>query len=219
MRKALLVGCGSKFGLKLLESLLEQGWAVYSISGSPVESSNSNLKQLVIDWRSVNPTHLEKFIKNISKIDFVFFNQNSSALSNCFNSNTFDTATLWRQTKDWNQTYFVSCILPFYIIHTLDINCSASTKVAWMLSSMIYNHNDILCADYIGNKYQNYVLMKNFSQHHPACFFGINPDNLSETATDNNILNLILKVESNTDLNGKVFHFDFSEDIYFNLFQ
>jgi len=219
MRKALLVGCGSKFGLKLLESLLEQGWLVYSISGSTIESDNNNLKQLIVDWRSINPAHLEKFIKTIPEVDFVFFNQNSSALNNCFNSNAFDTATLWRQTKDWNQTYFVSCILPFYVIHTLGGNCSATTKVAWMLSSMIYDHSNVLCADYIGNKYQNYVLMKNFSQQHPSCFFGINPDNLTETATSNNIHTLISQVESSADLNGKVFHFDFTEDTNFNLFK
>jgi hypothetical protein len=61
--------------------------------------------------------------------------------------------------------------------------------------------------------------MKNFSQQHPSCFFGINPDNLTETATSNNIHTLISQVESSADLNGKVFHFDFTEDTNFNLFK
>ena len=88
-----------------------------------------------------------------------------------------------------------------------------------MLSTYIYNHTNISNADYIGNKYQNYLIMKNFSQVHPSCFIGINPDTLSETGTIDNIKKLITFIENATTvISGKVIKFDASEDDNFQQF-
>ena len=51
--KALLIGCGSKFGLVLLNSLLASGWEVHSISGSDLEP-HENLRHLEINWFNYN---------------------------------------------------------------------------------------------------------------------------------------------------------------------
>ena len=218
MKTALLIGCGSKFGLNLLRYLLAQDWTVYSISGSTIDLDCSRLHQKIVDWKSFSQADLEKFLKTCPAVDLVFFNQNSSALHpDYFAPNYYTTLELWKQEKTWNQCYFVSCILPFHIIHTLGNRCNTNTRVAWMLSSYIYDHSDIGHADYLGNKYQNYVLMKNFAQHHPACFFGVNPDNLGTTDTEHNIRSLIDCVES-ANLNGQVIKFDGTTDLSFNRF-
>ena len=156
MKTALLIGCGSKFGLKLLNKIYDSGYQIYSISGSDVEQKE-NLNHLKIDWNSLAVSELQKFLTAVPDVDLIFFNQNSSSLnSSYYKINKFKTLELWKQEKSWAQSYFASCILPFHIIHTLGNKCSPETKIAWMLSSYVYNHKDIQHADYIGNKYQNY---------------------------------------------------------------
>lgn len=215
MKTALLVGCGSKFGKRLLNSLVTNNWEVYSISGSAID--NNNVNQCIINWQTVNVANIEKFLKNIPPVDLIMFNQNSSALANQnFTQNSYATLELWKQEKHWNQCYFVSCILPFHIIHTLGNRCSASTNVAWMLSSYIYKHKNISHADYIGNKYQNYLIMKNFSQAHPANFFGINPDTITDSSDSDQLTKVL--TNGSCDLNGKVVKFDGTEDVNFNMF-
>jgi len=219
MKTALLIGCGSKFGLDLLKQLLDQNWKIYSISGSQIDLASKNLTHLTIDWKTVTVANLEKFLRDCPRLDLIFFNQNSSALAkDNFTETYYTTLELWKQEKTWLQSYFVSCILPFHIVHSLGNRCDTNTKISWMLSSYIYRHSDIGNADYIGNKYQNYVLMKNFSQHHPSCFFGINPDSLANNNTEQNIKNLIAVVDSSDDINGTVIKFDKSEDNNFDQF-
>jgi len=220
MKTALLIGCGSKFGLTLLKNLLDQNWTIYSISGTSVDIQSHNLYQKIVDWDNFNVGIIEKFLKNCPKMDLIFFNQNSSALDkDYFTKNYYSTLELWKQEKTWSQSYFVSCILPFHIIHSLGDRCDNNTKVGWMLSTYIYNHTNISNADYIGNKYQNYLIMKNFSQVHPSCFIGINPDTLSETGTIDNIKKLITFIENATTvISGKVIKFDASEDDNFQQF-
>jgi hypothetical protein len=221
MKKALLIGCGSKFGLDLLKILLDQDWEIYSISGSLIDISNNRLHQKVINWGTTNVTELEKFLISCSTLDMIFFNQNSSSLSSdYFTKNYYNTIELWKQEKTWSQSYFVSCILPFHIIHSLKDKCNTNTKIAWMLSEYIYQHCDTRYPDYIGNKYQNYLIMKNFSRNHESSFFGINPGNLAETNTKTNIVNLISFIEQTPKnlLNGIVINFDTTIDTNFQIF-
>lgn len=221
MKAALLIGCGSKFGLDFLTHLLDDGWDVYSISGSLIDNNNPQLHQMVIDWKSVNVATIESFIRNCPSMDMIFFNQNSSSLAaEYFEKNHYKTIELWKQEKIWQQTYFVSCILPFHVIHSLGDKCDFKTKVGWMLSSYIYDHKNIGHADYISNKYQNYLVMKNFSKRHDACFFGVNPDNLANTNTPTNIKHLTSFIDNSLreNLNGLVIHFDTTEDINFQKF-
>jgi hypothetical protein len=216
MKTALLVGCGSKFGLTLLQQLLTAGWRVYSISGSDVEHPG-DLHHLTIDWHTVTVADLESFLRTVPELDLIFFNQNASALAGTnFSVDTYKTVELWRQEKDWAQSYFVSCILPFHIVHALGSRCSDRTKVAWMLSSYIYKHPDISNADYVGNKYQNYLIMRNFSKHHPACSFGVNPDNLASNQNINSLVSILTSDSCN--LSGSVVKFDGSTDTNFAVF-
>ena len=219
---ALLIGCGSKFGLDVTNSLLSQGCTVNLISGSRVNDDCIN--QLTVDWQTFNVTTLEKFLQSLNKVDLILFNQNASSLSTpCFESSYYTTLDLWKQEKMWSQSYFTSCILPFHIVHTLGDKCNSTTKVCWMLSSMVYSHknkNQVGHADYVGNKYQNYVIMKNFSMTHPACFFGINPDSIIDTNTSTNLENMIKYIDETerSILNGQVIKFDLQLDHNFSWF-
>ena len=218
MKTALLVGCGSKFGLNLQQKLLSLGWMVNAISGTSGTDSSSRFNQLTVDWKTVTVADLERFLKKQSNLDLIFFNQNSSALSGqSFANDNYTTVELWKQQKTWAQCYFVSCILPFHIVHTLQNKCSKNTKIAWMLSSFVHSHSNIDHADYIGNKYQNYLIMKNLSQHHDGCFFGINPESGLNDST--NIDQLIATMDQPTQLlNGKVLFFNGSADSRFDWF-
>lgn len=219
-KRALLIGCGSKFGLRLRNQLLAQDWKIYSISGSDTDIDNPNITHIKVDWSTVKITDIEKFLKMLPNLDLIFFNQNSSALSQGI-FNKVETLDLWKIEKHWAQSYFVSCILPLHIIQTLKQQCNKDTKVAYMLSSYMYAHPadpaQLGFADYIGNKYQNYLTMKNFSLNHPACFFGINPEKLQYVEDDVTISELITFIDTDKNINGKVFYLDRSEDTKINV--
>ena len=78
-KNCLLIGCGSKFGLELLEHLLGLGYNVNSISGSELQHANVNHFQ--VDWKTLNVARIEDFLRSLPKLDLLFFNQNSSSLN------------------------------------------------------------------------------------------------------------------------------------------
>jgi hypothetical protein len=214
-KNCLLIGCGSKFGLELLEYLIENGYYVHSISGSKLEYANVN--HLQINWKTLNVAQLEKFLKELPELNLVFFNQNSSALNSDDFIENKNTIELWQLEKNWGQSYFVSCILPFHIIHTL----KSIDKVVWMLSPLVYHHHNtqIGFADYIGNKYQNYLILKNFSKQIQSICIGLNPDKLLSTVDDVRIINMVNFIESvDNETSGRVFFLDGTEDTNFNKF-
>lgn len=214
-KNCLLIGCGSKFGLRVLEHLLEMGYNINSISGSQLNYSNVN--HLQVDWKTLNVTQIEKFLKELPELDLIFFNQNSSALNLDDFLKNKNTLELWKLEKDWSQSYFLSCILPFHIIHTV----KSAHKIVWMLSPLIYNHDDkqIGFADYIGNKYQNYLIIKNFTKQQQSIFIGINPDKLLSTKDDVNIKDMIKFIESaDKEASGGTFFLDGTKDTNFNKF-
>lgn len=208
-KNCLLIGCGSKFGLELLEYLLAQGYLVHSISGSSI--THPGVNHLQVDWKTVSAASIEKFLKGLPDLDLVFFNQNSSSLNADDFIKNKSTGDLWRLGKHWNQSYFVSCILPFHIIHTL----RSVGRVAWMLSPLMYHHDDphMRFADYIGNKYQNYLILKNFSQYNHSIFIGLNPDKPLAIVDADRIPRLVKFIESTDEsANGRVFFIDGTED-------
>jgi hypothetical protein len=221
-KNVLIVGGGSKVGLETTRNFLQREYTVNLISSKLLEPDN-NLNQLQVDWNTLKISDLELFLKKLPMQQILLFNQNASALSDkCYNIKSFDKLDLWRQEKHWSQAYFVSCILPFHIIHSLGKNCNEATKIGWMLSSLILKHDSkqIQFSDYIGNKFVNYLLIKNFSTHHESCFFVINPDSLNDTGTPENIskfLDFVIGADTKK-LNGKIFKLSCVEDINFKQF-
>jgi|TARA_R110000782_G_scaffold230396_2_gene316688 hypothetical protein len=174
MKQALLIGCGNQRGERIVNGCIEAGYSVTNIgSGASTIPTVNNIE---IVWKELDIIRLHKILVKIEhKIDFIFFNQNASSLSqeNFLESKiTLDT---WSLIKDWSKSYWLSCQLPYFLIKTLSTNLHSETIIGWMLSSYIDvtkkgvdNH-----PDYSGNKFTNYLIMKSFAKKFKC--FGINP--------------------------------------------
>jgi hypothetical protein len=174
MKQALLIGCGNQRGERIVNGCIEAGYSVTNIgSGASTIPTVNNIE---IVWKELDIIKLHKILVKIEhKIDFIFFNQNASSLSqeNFLESKiTLDT---WSLIKDWSKSYWLSCQLPYFLIKTLSTNLHSETIIGWMLSSYIDvtkkgvdNH-----PDYSGNKFTNYLIMKSFAKKFKC--FGINP--------------------------------------------
>lgn len=171
---ALFVGAGKNLGLALIRHLRSEEHKVYHITGSTVDA---DVDDLIVDWSQVRETNLHRWLASLPYIDLVFYNQNSSSLNqSSFEPGQYTVLELWKQMTHWQQSHYVSCQLPFQIIHTLGNRLSRTSRVCWMLSCMVVRHkHDPGHADYIANKFQNYLMVKNFARSHPSCFFGIDP--------------------------------------------
>lgn len=203
MKTALLIGCGGKRGEDIVYGCQDAGFNVINIGST--ESKLENVKNIKIEWKTLDIPQLHKILKFEDKIDFIFFNQNGSSLSkDNFIGNT-KTVDLWQLVKHWTQSYWLSCQMPFTLIHTLQQNLNSNTKIGWMLSCFIDkevagvdNH-----ADYSGYKFTNYLIMKNFNQKYDC--FGISPDFEGNTKPGV-IRSLVKDICLNTkSCNGEVF--------------
>ena len=204
MKHALLIGCGNTRGEYIIKGCTEAGYNVTNIGAT--NSALPNIKNITIDWRSLDITELHKILKNIEhKVDFIFFNQNASSLSQSDFTEHKDTLGVWALMKNWTKSYWLSCQMPYFLIKTLDSKLHKDSIVGWMLSSYVDLSKDGVDehADYSGYKFTNYLIMKNFSQKFNS--FGINPD-----FTDSkNIQKLISEICSgNKTVNGNTFQFD-----------
>ncbi len=197
----LYVGGGRGFAAAFAQHRRQQGHQVLTLS-----SQDHN----ALDWHSINSADLHRRLQDLPQIDFLLFNQNASALEqSCFAPGRYTTLDLWRQTKHWSQSYYVSCQLPFEIMHALGPRLQANTRVCWMLSSMIVDHSRPGHADYIGNKFQNYMIMLNFAQNHPAICFGLDPGDLRVADHSGQIQGLQdLLLRPRSQIQGRVWTFD-----------
>lgn len=204
MKTCLITGGGSKFGSKLTDQFLAAGYKVYLVTGSQTYLNNPMVTTILVDWKTLGLGDIKKIILSVPNLDLIFFNHNSSALSQPkFQKNQLQSL------KDWQQSYFVACQFPFYLVHSLKDKISKTTKIGWMLSSLIkYPYpTQVGFADYVGNKSTNHCIMKAFSQSFPAIFFGINPDSVGKNSEldANKSQELVQLIESDIDLNGKIY--------------
>ena len=175
MKNALLIGCGNQRGERIVNGCIQAGYSVTNIGSSA--STIPTVNNIEIGWKELDVIRLHKILVKIDhKIDFIFFNQNASSLSqeNFLESEmTLDT---WSLIKDWSNSYWLSCQLPYFLIKTLGTNLHHETIIGWMLSSYIDKNKQGVEThpDYSGNKYTNYMLMKNFNTKYQC--FGINPE-------------------------------------------
>jgi hypothetical protein len=208
MKNCLITGGGSKFGSNITDQLLASGYQVYLITGSQTYLDNPNVVTIQVNWKTLSLANLRSIILKLPELDLIFFNHNSSALSQ-----TKFLKNQLQSFKDWQQNYFVACQFPFYLIHALKDKISEKTKIGWMLSSLIKHptENQIGFADYIGNKFTNGCIMKSFSQNFPGIFFGINPESVSDNATNPDLdvckaADIVHLINTHPDLNGKIYY-------------
>ena len=201
MKQALLIGCGNQRGERIVNGCIEAGYSVTNIgSGASAIQTVNNIK---IEWKDLDIIKLHKILVKINhKVDFIFFNQNASSLSNIDFTQPKNTLDTWGLVKSWGHSYWLSCQLPYFLIKTLEKNLHHETIIGWMLSSYIDKNKEGVEThpDYSGNKYTNYMLMKNFNTKYQC--FGIDP----EFETSDKIQPLIKEICSgNKKCDGELF--------------
>ena len=214
----LFLGAGQGFGQAFKDTRKQTGQQIFEISSCPGPADT----HLSVDWAKIDESLVHRFVKDLPHMDLVFFNQNGSSLSALsFQDQAGNILGLWKQIAHWRQSHFVSCQLPFQIIHTLGDRLDERSRVCFMLSSTVVRHGDSLeHADYIANKFQNYLMIKNFARSHPAVFLGIDPGSLAADKDFSAKLaimqNIIARPRINT--NGKVFDLTGNQSSVFRVF-
>jgi hypothetical protein len=204
-KNVLIIGCGSLYGKDLAQSLQNKGHTIYGISGT----STSDLNILTVDWNTCAISDFEKFLRNLPCIDLIVFNQNSPALTDNYNKlSSVDIFEVWKRAKKWSQSHYVNCILPTHLLHTLVLTnkVNDNTCIAWMLSNSMFGKDQLSPVDYVGQKYQNYVMMKTLALNNPQIFIGINPGKIDSTNSVEKAKNLANFLSNNNkEYSGKLF--------------
>ena len=201
MKNALLVGCGNTRGEKIVSGCQDAGYIVTNIGQT--QSKNGKVNNIKVAWKELSITNLHKILHKIdTKLDFIFFNQNSSSLADKNFIQTIDTLDLWSLTKNWTQSYWLSCQMPYVLIKTLENKLDDDCKIGWMLSSYIDKDKSGVLdhPDYSGYKFTNYLIMKNYSKKYNT--FGINPEFESSDKIQKLITNIC---NGNNKCNGEIF--------------
>lgn len=209
----LYIGASQGLAAAYQQHRASQGHVCYSVSSRPGPNTCE------VNWHTIDASSLHRWAQTLPPLDLIFFNQNASALS----SESFEsmpTLKLWQHLAHWQQSYFVSCQLPYLLIQTLGARVTDQTRVIWMLSGMVTRPlADPAHADYIGNKYQNMLIMRNFAQQAPGCFVGIDPGAIAAGQLDQQLAGLDSVMSRARDqINGRVFGLDGNPATNFDMF-
>jgi hypothetical protein len=169
-KKALLFGCGSKWGLSFTTHLSDCGYEIDLISSSDIILTNVN--NYKINWLTSNENSIKNILKK-QKYDLIFFNQNSGGGPNGEDLSPTRTFPL----DHWNLHQWINCQLPYVVVKHLSETIDDSTKIGWMLTGLIKGNDSNLYqyAGYASLKSTNLHIMRGFSQYHSGIFFAINP--------------------------------------------
>lgn len=207
MKQCLITGGGSKFGAAITQQLIAQHWHVHLVTSNPSDwIDNPQISVLPVNWHQLEIASIRTLIPAVNHLDLIFFNHNASAL----NQDKFKKHNV-QNIQHWQNSYFVACQFPFYLIHSLARHITPNTRIGWMLSELITNPrpDQVGYADYIGNKFTNACIMKSFSQFFPACFFGIHPDGglIDHIGFDKKSQDIVKLITEKTteELNGNIF--------------
>jgi len=199
----LIVGGGSKFGAEITTILQNNSHDCYVITSNTQLQTNNIL---CIDWTTCGISDFEKFLRGLPDLDLIIFNQNSTSITEDYlKLNSSHIFKIWQQSKQWSQSYYVNCILPMHMLHTLTETkkLTASTKIVWMLSGVIFTESSLI--DYVGQKYQNYISMKELAKNNIGTYIGIVPTHLSINTTTATVLVNFLTTELSGSHSGKLF--------------
>lgn len=178
MKQALVMGGGSENGVPILQCLLENNFEITNFGSSAYQ--HPGVINVALSWDRVDIEFVQRHFSGfLGTFDLVFFNHNGSSLcQGDFGLDHDDILRQWRHIRDWQHSTWISCQMPFLVLHTMRKNLSAQSKVGWMLSSYI-DHKAAGVADYpdySANKYFNYLAMKAFGRANQFRTFGIMPD-------------------------------------------
>lgn len=169
-KKALLFGCGSKWGLEFTKALADKGYEIDLISSNDVVYNN--VQNFKVDWITSNQ-HIIKNIIKPKEYDLIFFNQNSGGGPGGEDFGPSRDFPL----DHWNMHLWINCQLPYIVIKHLSKNIKETTKIGWMMTGLITGNDPNLYqyAGYASLKSTNLHIMRGFSQFHQGIFFAINP--------------------------------------------
>lgn len=169
-KKALLFGCGSKWGLEFAKHLADSNYNVDLISSHNIEYNNITTHK--IDWLTSTEDSIKKLIPK-EKYNLIFFNQNSGGGPGGEEFSPNRNFSI----DHWNLHLWINCQLPYVVVKHLSEHVDETTKLGWMLTGLILGNDPNLYqyAGYASLKSTNLHIMRGFSQFHPGIFFAINP--------------------------------------------
>lgn len=177
MKKAIVFGGGSKNGTVILESLLKHNYQIINVGST--EYNSLDVTNIKVDWNDIDLRFINKQFHNVDSVDFVFFNQNNSSLCvEDFDVSNKDILNKYKLLKDWNKSLWLSCQMPYMVLHTLGNQLNSNSKIGWMLSSYVdYAKESVhVHPDYSSYKFFNYMAMNCFAEKNNFSTFGIVPD-------------------------------------------
>lgn len=205
MNKVLLFGFGDKWGKHFISYLSKKGIQIDSVSSKELELPNVN--NIKIDWFGLDRNKIKELIDPDTKYDLIFFNHNNGGAP----SDHFLKPGNEIDLGQWNYNYWISCQLPYVVIHHLSNSITENTKIGWMLTGLIIGSDKSLYqyAGYAGVKSTNLHIMRGFSQFHRGIFFGLNPIWFPEEQWDKDAEQIFKVIDSLTTKDtGKSFNKD-----------
>ena len=169
-KKALLFGCGSKWGLEFTKYLADNGYQINLVSSSSVDYPG--VKTLNINWVMSNETSVKELLVK-EEYDLIFFNQNSGGGPG---GDDFSPSRDY-SVDHWNIHNWINSQLPYIVIKHLSSTITEKTKIGWMLTGLIVGNDTsrYQYAGYASIKSTNLHIMRGFSEFHKGIFFAINP--------------------------------------------
>jgi len=204
-KKALLIGCGSKWGETFTKTIANSNYTIDLVTHS--DFSYPNVNTVKIDWHSISLNQINEIIP-LTDYNLIFFNHNSAGAVN--DHWLKDGHTIPQEL--WNKSYWIDCQFPYYVIKHLNGNIREDTKIGWMLTGLIVNRNSehFKFAGYAASKSVNFHLMRGFSQvSNNGIYFAINPGRLIENDHKKDSEDILQVIEKITKLDsGKSFSKD-----------
>lgn len=210
MKRALILGGGSKWGAIFTNMLAKKGYTIDLITSTGI--NNKNVINHKIDWWSTNEGTIDKIVANLSAdhYDIIFFNQNSGGGPNDIAFAPGDIFPI----DFWNKANWINSQLPYYLIKKLSLKINNNTKIGWMLTGLIdgIKRETWQYAGYASVKATNVYLMRGFAQYHDGVFFAIQPIWFPEGSERKDASRIISVIEKLTiEDSGKILMKDGSE--------
>lgn len=206
MKNAIVFGGGSKNCVSMIDMLIKHNYQVYNIGSSL--HPHPLVKNVQTNWEHIDLRFVNKYLPKPKNINFVFFNQNSSSLCmDDFELSNNDILGKYKLLKDWNKSMWLSCQMPFMVLHTLADKLANDCKVGWMLSSNVdHNKKDVHThPDYSTFKFFNLMAMHCFDDKNNFSTFGIMPH--FNKSTVNKLSDVVEQILNESELHCKIYKF------------
>jgi hypothetical protein len=173
MKKILLIGAGSKWGIFLTNELISRNYEVTLITSSSPQVEANIIK---VDYHSLTNDKIKALSRQLGdqQFDLIFFNHNSGGGPDAqyFKPNGPDI-----NSSEWSNGLYVHSMFPAIFLRSITKYITPETKVGWMMTGMIKDAQpeNYQWGLYGSAKYINLCVMRLFSQNHPGIFFGVNP--------------------------------------------